>query len=304
MMQLFTIPTDESLRSMVAYGSAAFPLGYYLEDIEKLPAQCVEWHWHREFELSYVVSGSVCFKIGSQTVRRCTGDGLFINSGMLHHLVSEDGGITSTLVFSPEFIAPLDSRLFQRYIWPFLTSDLEYMPLHPETASHRKILSLMQQISRSMHDGSPLHELRIHNQLSLAWELLTDYLQSCPSGSQSHKSRLTQARLKAMLEYIHTNYAQPIGLNGIAAAASISKSEALRCFHTGVQTTPMSYLNEYRLSRAKERLLSTNDTVASIALSTGFESAGYFTRVFKQKCGSTPNAFRSAKRTAPREDAG
>ena len=96
-----------------------------------------------------------------------------------------------------------------------------------------------------------------------------------------------------MLDFIRRQYMQHIGLEEIAAAANVSKSEALRCFRLGIQTTPVRYLNEYRLSRAEERLLATADKISAVAWKAGFESAGYFCRVFKKQYGVTPAEFRS-----------
>ncbi|WP_186567052.1 helix-turn-helix domain-containing protein [Lawsonibacter celer] len=91
---------------------------------------------------------------------------------------------------------------------------------------------------------------------------------------------------------IHARYAQRLTLEKIAACASISVSEALRCFHTGIQTTPVQYLNDYRLNRAADRLLTTADSITAVAAAAGFENAGYFCRVFKKRYGCTPGAFR------------
>ena len=102
----------------------------------------------------------------------------------------------------------------------------------------------------------------------------------------------TCARLEQMLQYMEDHYREKLTLADIAASASISKSEAMRCFKEGLQVSPMACLNEYRLSRARDLLLETNDPVTEIALSAGFESCSYFDRLFLRKYGVTPRALR------------
>lgn len=78
----------------------------------------------------------------------------------------------------------------------------------------------------------------------------------------------------------------------LAAEANISKSEALRCFKRGIGTTPVKYLIDYRLERARELLCKTNDTVIRVAADVGIDNTSYFVRIFKKMYGMTPGAFR------------
>lgn len=140
--------------------------------------------------------------------------------------------------------------------------------------------------------SSPGKELHIRNLIATVWEDMVIKAQGCLSNAKTQKDKRIHARLHEMMEYIAYHYEDPISLDDIAASANISRSEALRCFHVGIQTTPVQYLNNYRLNRAKEMLLSTADTVTTVASVTGFDNVGYFCRVFKKKYGNSPNAFR------------
>ena len=95
-----------------------------------------------------------------------------------------------------------------------------------------------------------------------------------------------------MMQFIVKNYREKISLDEIAAAANISKSEALRCFHLGIRSTPVRYLVDFRLNRAKELLEATNDTVTEIAAEVGIDNISYFVRIFTRKFGMTPRAYR------------
>ena len=103
-----------------------------------------------------------------------------------------------------------------------------------------------------------------------------------------------QARMRLMMQYVFTHYKEKITLTDIASSANISKSEALRCFRLSLQTTPVSYLIDYRLNCARQLLESTDDTITEISVSVGIDSISYFVRIFKEKFNMTPKAFRQA----------
>ena len=58
--------------------------------------------------------------------------------------------------------------------------------------------------------------------------------------------------------------------------------------------SPSEYLTELRLRRAATLLVSTNLSVSEIALEVGYLSLSHFSRVFRERFGKTPRAFRNA----------
>ena len=99
-------------------------------------------------------------------------------------------------------------------------------------------------------------------------------------------------RIKTMLQFVQTHYAEDLTVEQIAASASISPSECLRCFHDMIGTTPNQYLRGQRLQRAAELLCGTTLQVTAIAAQCGFEDSSYFARSFRQLYGCGPTEFR------------
>jgi AraC-like DNA-binding protein len=54
----------------------------------------------------------------------------------------------------------------------------------------------------------------------------------------------------------------------------------------------MSYLLEWRIALAAQRLLSSHDSIETIAAELGFGNRFYFSRMFKAQVGLSPAAFR------------
>lgn len=291
-MRILEIPTDETLRSTLVHGSPGFPFECYLDEIGQFKSRCIEWHWHNEFEFSLIISGSVSCCLESECVSLQTGDGIFVNSGTIHRFETSDNGTMVTLVFSPEFIAAQTSVIWSKTINPFLAADCTHIPLYRCCEAENCILSGIWKTYQTAFSGNPARELKIRNSVSLLWENLIDLALGSLSAGKASGNRLMRARLQKMMEYVHDHYNEKVSLLDIASAASISRSEALRCFHQVVHTTPVNYLNDYRLSRAKERLQTTSDTISFISEESGFESVSYFCRIFKKKYGVPPNKYR------------
>ena len=78
----------------------------------------------------------------------------------------------------------------------------------------------------------------------------------------------------------------------IAASASVSASECLRCFHSIIHCTPIQYLRRYRIQRSAELLRQTDMSVSEIGVLCGFQEMSYFARSFKEIRGCTPTEYR------------
>ena len=114
--------------------------------------------------------------------------------------------------------------------------------------------------------------------------------------TQSNKTDIQeQARLQIMLHYIHENYQQNITLKELAQVIALSKSSILNLFNAYVHMSPIDYVIHYKLKQAAQLLDTTENTISSIAQSTGFHNVGYFCRKFKDVFKVTPGQYRKLK---------
>ena len=101
-----------------------------------------------------------------------------------------------------------------------------------------------------------------------------------------------QVRIQQMLAYIRAHYAEDIALSDIAAAASISKSEANRCFNAYMGCSPIDALIQYRLEMARRLLRDSALTLREISEACGFNSESYFSRRYRRVYGCAPGRSR------------
>ena len=94
------------------------------------------------------------------------------------------------------------------------------------------------------------------------------------------------------LTYIHENFRNEISLEDIAEHCFLNKYYLSHLF-TRIQGMSIGkYILSLRIQEAKNRLVTTNDSIALIASSIGFIDTGHFCRTFKKETSCTPLQYR------------
>lgn len=99
-------------------------------------------------------------------------------------------------------------------------------------------------------------------------------------------------RMQKVIAYINDNLANPITREGICQELFISESYLSRTFTKEMGMPLFDYITECRINKAKELLRSTDLTVTAVCTQVGYNYAAYFTKIFKEKTGMTPNQYR------------
>lgn len=77
----------------------------------------------------------------------------------------------------------------------------------------------------------------------------------------------------------------------MADFCDLSPSYFSHMFKKKMGTSPIQFLNDLRIQKAKELLSSGCMSISTIAALVGFEDALYFSRVFKRETGTSPTQF-------------
>lgn len=77
--KLVSIKTDDTLMETALHGTHLFPYKLYDDNITDYDFNCIDWHWHTEFEFVYIESGIVHFNVGEDNFDMSEGQGIFIN---------------------------------------------------------------------------------------------------------------------------------------------------------------------------------------------------------------------------------
>jgi len=101
--------------------------------------------------------------------------------------------------------------------------------------------------------------------------------------------------LRNVLAYIDASLAQPLTLADLAAEAALSEFHFARMFRQSMGVAPHQFVMQRRMIRAKALLLHSNQSLTSIALACGFNSASHFSNRFKAAIGLTPSQLRATR---------
>lgn len=99
--------------------------------------------------------------------------------------------------------------------------------------------------------------------------------------------------VKRTIQHIQQNYNKKFNVSALAQQANLSPRQYLRVFKKITNTTPIDYINHFKIYRAQERLLTTSETVHQIAERIGIKDINYFNKLFKQVVGCTPRQYRN-----------
>lgn len=302
-----SIPTNRTTaagRECTVHGTQAFPIGCYYDDLR---VQDVPWHWHEELEAALVVEGECTLAFAEEQHSLRAGEGFFINANVLHACRNRGTGACRfhSMSFHPRLVGGgVESVYWQKYIQPLLGDrGLTGVLLRPERAWEGEALRAIEEAWQACVGEPEDFELRARQCLS---ELLAALLKNAPRAGlhPSAKAVRDGARIKLMLEFMQTRLGEPLQLRDIAAAASLSESECLRCFRATIGDSPLSYLKTMRLQKAAEELAGSDARITDIALRCGFYDMSYFARSFAAAKGMSPREFRAMLASAGRGAAG
>jgi len=288
------IATDENLMETVQHGSNSYPFHFYYDNLALFDFNCVEWHWHTELEFVYIESGTVTFWIGEKQFTLPEGNGVFINSKVLHRFYSPTEAVIPNFVCMPFFIAAQDSFIYRKYILPVILSSLSFQIFYSDISWQAKALSIIKQII-AVQDCTSSGELATSSLLQMLWLEIYENADIKYTEDHTNDSASSQARLQLMMQYIHQNYMHDISLDDIAEHAGISKSTVLNLFRKYLHITPINYLINCRLNEAAQLLSKTEQKINTVSYETGFNNVDYFCRLFKKHYQLTPTEYRKKK---------
>jgi AraC-like DNA-binding protein len=112
---------------------------------------------------------------------------------------------------------------------------------------------------------------------------------------------LADPRLGAALKAIHNDPAHPWTVPELAAISGMSRATFARLFPRVLGQTPMQYLNDWRMTLARDLLLADHANLNQIAACTGYASPYAFGAAFRRHHGDPPRRWRQNQDTAKLE---
>ncbi|MEN9967985.1 MAG: hypothetical protein RIR94_154 [Bacteroidota bacterium] len=253
-----------------------------------VPAFEFKWHYHPEFELTYILKGNGYRVVGNAHEHFSEGDLVLLGSNLPHTWCGrlDDGAPSEALViqFSKEFIEPFlklnESQSIQKLL------DLSQRGLCFDNC--QLIVNQINNLSNTSGIDSILSLISILNQLSKGL--------SRPLTTENYHGIITkqfESRVNKVCTHLQHHFHEAITLKQVADLVFMSESNFCKFFKKATNTTFSDYLNDLRINEACHLLLSSEENISKIAHDCGFESLSYFNRVFLKKKDQSPSRFRN-----------
>lgn len=296
-MQVRDIRVDEDKRELTVQAEADFPLAVYHSVMSRNILGYTRLHWHRELQFCLVTAGSIRFSVKDVQFLLEAGEGIFINSGLLHMARPVENPDSSyiCLDIGPRLLSGFSgSAMEQRYVLPLLTdTGFGCLKLSPETAWETELLEEIREIHALREAEGYGWQLEV---LSRLYRILSLLLQHRPADEKHRRSSQANASVRKILTHIAGHYTEPLGLADIAAVTAYTESECCRIFRRFTGESIFSYLRSYRLEQSIGLLCGTEMSVSEIAYACGFRSSSYYIEAFKKQLGTTPLRYRRSRR--------
>ncbi len=231
---------------------------------------------HATFELAWVESGAVIYRIGDREIVAQAQEAVVVPGGVEHRTVF-DGATRAGAI-------ALDRAFMEEMLSTFEADGSAIAPGKPRRASALAALGTL--LRAEVCADGPGKLVAID---AMVEAMAIACLRGAAPRTRTRGGR--DPRVRAVVDLIHSRYADPIGVDDFAKAAHTSRFHLTRLFREGVGESPYRYLVKTRVERAAELLRAGGRSVTEVALSVGFADMGRFAKAFRRQLGVSPAVF-------------
>mgnify|MGYP003393306602 FL=1 len=163
------------------------------------------------------------------------------------------------------------------YINPFLKLPMS----NPEIYDNHK--TLVNNIDMNMR--RPFHD-KVESR-GILFILLSRFLKMATPKVETHDDRI-----RSIISHIRSKLYENHDIDQLAKFACMSKDHFIRIFRKETGETPNAYITKKKMEAAELLLITSEDSIKSVAMSLGYNDCSYFNKIFKKYSGITPQQYR------------
>ncbi|MFD2257263.1 helix-turn-helix domain-containing protein [Luteolibacter algae] len=273
-------------------------------------------HRHEFFEMIYVARGLIHNELSTERMDLRAGD-LLIIKPYVRHLLRTDSERPSVQAYCCSFLPRIvdssingledlrESQSPNRYFFkPFLSladDNVSAVKIRIPGKYRKNLQRLFQNVQDAPGEksGAVFARRRCHFldllatlsdiHIDMKGETGTD-----PKVLKIATSRYHQGLRKA-LNYIHSNFSEPLTLQDMAEMSGVSVSYFSMLMKHSTGMSFVNYLTGLRMDQACSLLRGSTENIMDICYGVGFNDYSHFSRKFKEITGYTPREFRQQK---------
>ena len=266
-----------------------FPLHVFITDTQEFPP-----HWHEAVEVIYALEDDLRVGINHVIHTLKARDILLVGGGDVHYFPPLTRPVQRIIIqFDLAFFESF-ATLFRdkRFTVALLRENVDPM-VEGAASVHADMESQLLAILKESHEKQEGYKLALKARM---YDLLILLLRRVPmeqiSPHEKNRRLSRLERLELVLRYVENNFDRTLPLEEVATLANFSVFHFTRFFRETTGMTFGQYVNQFRVEKAVDALINTNDTITEIVFRSGFNSAKTFNRVFRQIKGCSPSAYK------------
>lgn len=249
-------------------------------------------HFHKFYEIYYLLSGERYYFIKDRTYLIKKGDLVLINKNDLHKTYDAGSSEHQRILinFSESFITNMSNQSDDI----LKTLFLENSPVSSFTIDEQlHIENLLMKITSEIEHKYSGYEFYLQG---IFFQLLVVFLRYRENKIRTKHEELNpmHSKIFQIVKFINNNYHEPLSLPYISERFYISPYYLSRIFKETTGFTFVEYVNSIRIQQAQRLLSETKLNVTIIAEKTGFDSTAHFGRVFKSITGLSPLNYKKS----------
>lgn len=235
-------------------------------------------HAHRDqTQMLVVLAGRLTLRVDEARHRLATGEALVVPMGVSHRMAAAGTSAPLTL---------LDVRVLAGARHDLCRLVEALPPGRPIALARSTLTQATQELSAA---AGATDWRRTPRLLASLWQLVAAFELPETESPQAGERGLADYRLRRAEAFIVQNLAEPIGVDQIAAAAGLSRSQLARLYRQTLGLGPAERLRDYRLSAARRLLANGRMSVKEVAHAVGFRWVHHFIRAYRARRGHTPS---------------
>lgn len=231
-------------------------------------------HFHKNYELAFVLDGQTELILGSQTFQMHPGDFALVLPYELHGYRTPEHSKVWIAVFSADFVSS------------FARTTENKQAVTPVFRCSQPVLDFLQ------HQLVFVKKQDTLMMKAALYAVCSTFLNSVTLEDAPRDINFAQQ----VIAFVEENFRSDITLRDLAASFGYEYHYVSRQFHRQFPLHFKQFLNIYRTEFARDQLLYTDCSITDIALQAGFQNVRSFNRAFLEQMGMTPTAFRSCNR--------
>ena len=261
----------------------------------RVPFFSAPWHYHPEYELTWIVRGKGNRFVGDHFEPFEDNDLVFLGANLPHYWVTSEPA---------QKRQDYSQAVVIQFRHDFLGGDIFHKP---ELAA---IATFLKQSHRGLKltgsPATPVHQkmrrmvsLDSMHRLLLLLEILCDLSQSAsrPLARQHYQPSLNlqqNERLRSVFDYVMDHIDQDIEQARVARQLGMSPPSFSRFFKNVTGKTFAAFVNELRISNVRKQLIETDKAITTIAFECGYSNLSNFNRHFQKLNNMAPRQYRQA----------